>query len=40
MKKVKIILETVMLFILILIAFGIGLVSGINITDTNENLIN
>lgn len=38
MKKVKIILETVMLFILILIAFGIGLVSGINITDTAESL--
>lgn len=38
MKKVKIILETVMLFILILIAFGIGLVSGINITDSTDSL--
>ena len=40
MKRIKIILETVMLCLLILIAFGLGLVSGINITDTNENLIN
>ncbi len=39
MKKFKIISETMFLVILILIVYSIGLVSGINITDSSENLI-
>lgn len=39
MKRVKIILETLFLIILILIVYAVGLVSGINITDSSESLI-
>ncbi len=39
MKKIKIMLETIFLLILILIVYAVGLVSGINITDSSESLI-
>lgn len=39
MKKFKIISETMFLVILILIVYSIGLVSGINLIDSSENLI-
>ncbi len=39
MKKLKIILETLFLIILILIVYSMGLVSGINLIDSSENLI-
>ncbi len=39
MKKLKIILETLFLIILILIVYSMGLVSGINLIDSSEHLI-